>query len=352
MLDVEFLVVGQGIAGSLLTYLLRKNQKSVHVIDADHHNASSKIAAGIINPITGRRYVKSWMIDDLLPFAERLYGELEEQYQEQFVHHHEILRSLFNAEQENDWMARSQDERYQKYVDDASVEDVPNQINKSKSYGKIKHALQIDLALLISKMSQDLNAQNMLTTEQFDHDELIRKNNKWIYKNISTTHIIFCEGSGISTNPYFQYLPRALNKGEVFILDIKDLELDYILRDKTFLVPTKYGVWTGGGYNHDYDDYEPSEQFLETHRASLKQLLNADFNIVEHKAAVRMSSRDRRPIIGEHPLHENMILFNGFGTKGASLTPFFAQHLIDHLCHDKELMELVDISRYKKHFTS
>ena len=70
----DFLIIGQGIAGTLLAEELLENQQSVFIIDKYHPNSSSNIATGIVNPITGRKLVKSFMIDELLPICDEVYS--------------------------------------------------------------------------------------------------------------------------------------------------------------------------------------------------------------------------------------------------------------------------------------
>ena len=77
----DFIIVGQGIAGSLIAHFLLQHNKKILVIDKFNPNSASNIAAGVVNPITGRRMVKSWLIDDVLPFAKSTYRLLENQLQ-------------------------------------------------------------------------------------------------------------------------------------------------------------------------------------------------------------------------------------------------------------------------------
>ena len=68
-MEIDYLIVGQGISGTMLSWFLHKEGKSFAVIDDGNEHSASKTAAGIINPITGRRYVTTWMIDEVMPFA-------------------------------------------------------------------------------------------------------------------------------------------------------------------------------------------------------------------------------------------------------------------------------------------
>ena len=75
-METEYLIIGQGISGTFLSYYLKKENKSFLVIDNNYSNSPSKIAAGIINPVTGRRLVTVWMVDEVLPFAWKAYQEI------------------------------------------------------------------------------------------------------------------------------------------------------------------------------------------------------------------------------------------------------------------------------------
>src|SRR5690242_11970068 len=75
-MNFEFLIVGQGICGTWLSYYLQQEKRSFVVIDNKQENSASRVAAGIINPVTGRRIVKTWMIDELLEFMVPAYREL------------------------------------------------------------------------------------------------------------------------------------------------------------------------------------------------------------------------------------------------------------------------------------
>ena len=59
--SLDYLIVGMGLAGSALAYFLSKNGKKIALIDNNIDQTSSKIAAGLYNPITGRKMVKTWM---------------------------------------------------------------------------------------------------------------------------------------------------------------------------------------------------------------------------------------------------------------------------------------------------
>jgi len=62
-MEIDYLIIGQGICGTFLSWYLRKAGISFIVIDEPRPDTASRVAAGIINPVTGRRIVKTWLIN-------------------------------------------------------------------------------------------------------------------------------------------------------------------------------------------------------------------------------------------------------------------------------------------------
>ena len=68
-MQVDYLIIGQGLCGTWLSWYLTQENRSLIVIDKNEPISASKISAGIINPVTGRRMVKVWMAEQILSFA-------------------------------------------------------------------------------------------------------------------------------------------------------------------------------------------------------------------------------------------------------------------------------------------
>jgi len=114
----DFIIIGQGIAGTLLSDALSKRQQKVLVIDKGHKGSASSIAAGIINPITGRRFVKSWKIDEFLPYAKKIYLGFENLLGKKYCFDRQVLRVLFSNSESNEWAARTAQPGWMEYVEE------------------------------------------------------------------------------------------------------------------------------------------------------------------------------------------------------------------------------------------
>ena len=78
-MTIDYLIIGQGICGTMLSWNLLRAGKTVMVVDEDKPYTASKVASGVINPVTGRRIVRTWEIDTIMPFAVAAYQELEKE---------------------------------------------------------------------------------------------------------------------------------------------------------------------------------------------------------------------------------------------------------------------------------
>ena len=77
-MKVDYLIVGQGLAGTTLAFHLLKSNKKIFILDDCDSTSSSRVAAGLFNPITGKRNVKTWKADILFPYMKNFYRELED----------------------------------------------------------------------------------------------------------------------------------------------------------------------------------------------------------------------------------------------------------------------------------
>ena len=344
----DYVIVGQGLAGTLISWFLRQKGKSFFVIDNSHFQAASNIAAGIINPITGRKYVKSWRIEQFLPFAKSTYTEMAEFLSTRFAHPKLIYRGLYSIQDENTWEARKSDEIAGQYiVDHPKTIEYKGKINGIMSYGVLKGGMQVQLPVIIKKYQEYLKSDALILEEKFDYNELALHSDGIDYKHISAKHIIFSEGYQAQFNPYFNYLPFEAAKGDLLIIKIKDRPFENILRHKVFIAPIdEEHYWVGSDYRWKFEDDSPDPTKMEELIATLDKILNVPYEIVKHIAGIRPCVKGRRPFLGRHPKYEVMSIFNGLGTKGASLGPFWANHMINHLVDGEPLDNDVDISRF------
>ncbi len=349
MIQVDYIIVGQGLAGTLLALRLMDEGQKVLIIDKNTEGASSKIAAGVINPVTGRRIVKSWRIDEMLPFAQKTYQLIESQYNIDIFKNYTILRTFKNAADENEWLLRSNWEEYRVYCAnqaDPSVFDM--KIKSFYGFGEIQQSAQVDMPFLIDFFQKKWSADGILIHEAFDYDALILNENSNQYKNHEAAKIIFCEGAKGVENTFFRGLPFNIDKGELLIVKIPNAGFNKIFKNNISIVPLKEKdcYWVGATNEWNSPNDLPTEAKKQLIINELQEILKIPFEVIDHKAAFRPTVKDRRPLIGFHPMYPQLVIFNGFGTKGASLIPYWSNHLVEVLLGQIELDKDVTIKRF------
>jgi glycine/D-amino acid oxidase-like deaminating enzyme len=348
-MQVDYLIIGQGLCGTWLSYYLQKAGRSFIVIDQPQPFSASAVAAGIVNPVTGRRIVKTWMIDELLPYVQQCYREIGNLLQIDCISQRNII-DFFPTPQ----MKLAFDERFAADAAYLSRPTNQNQWHAHFSYdfgaGEIQPCYLVNLPLLLPQYRKHLERHNQVRTELFDIEQLSLTTNTSIrYRDIEAGKIIFCDGAAGNSNPYFKNLPFAPNKGEILLVQIPGLPATTIYKKGINLVPWKEDVfWMGSSYEWAFTDAHPTDLFRKKSEIVLKEWLKIPFTIVEHLAAVRPATLERRPFAGLHPIHPQIGVLNGMGTKGCSLAPYFAEQMVNHLLHHQPLHPEASIDRFKR----
>ncbi|MEP6750787.1 MAG: FAD-dependent oxidoreductase [Bacteroidota bacterium] len=347
-MQVDYIIVGQGICGTFLSWELQKANQSFIVIDESKPFTASKCASGIINPVTGRRVVKTWMIDDLMPFAWEAYQSLGAALGINCIFQKPIIDCFATPQ-----MRLAFTDRYEK--DQQFLSLPPNEndwlpyINYDFGYGIIQPAYLIDIITLLNRQRKKLIDSSQLLDEHFDASQLVAKENSVEYKNISASKIIFCDGVAGFNNLFFPNLPYGLNKGEILLVEIPGFKTTHIIKKGYSLVPWDENIfWLGSTYLWEFEDDKPTDGFYQFAERWLKQTIKMPFTIVDHWASVRPATLERKPFVGVHPTNNNIGILNGMGTKGCSLAPFFAQQLVNHLLHGEAIMADANVQRFKK----
>lgn len=347
-MQADYLIIGQGICGTFLSWNLIKAGKSVIVIDEEKDFTASKIASGIINPVTGRRIVRTWMIDTLLPFAYDAYTELGNTLSINLVEQCDIIDFHPTKQMQDAFEERALDE----------TDYLTAAVNEKKWWGYfdfhfgagiVAGSLLCDIQAMIAGWKAYLKKNDLLIESAFKWSDCVVSEDGVQYGDITANKIICCEGVAGIDNPFFNRLPYAANKGEVIIASIPGLPRTHIYKQGISIVPWKEDLfWIGSNYEWKYEHTNPTEAFRQRTEEQLKRWLKLPYTLVDHWASERPANMERRPFVGLHPLYPNVGVFNGMGSKGCSLAPFFAHQFTEHLLHGTSLTPEADVKRFEK----
>ncbi len=348
-MEIDYLILGQGISGTFLSYYLQQENKSFLVIDNNFRDAPSRIAAGIINPVTGRRMVTVWMADEILPFAHQAYTAIGSQLAIKAISSNSIIDFFPNPFMREGFLKRL--EESDQYIHPVTnPEQFANYFNYDFGCGEIRPAYSAHIETLLPAWRKQLLQEGRLLDEEFDIGSLQLKEHEIVYKDIRAKKIIFCDGSTGVNNPYFHLLPYAPNKGEAIIAEIPGLPANHIYKKSMTMVPLaeKDVFWIGSVYHWEFDNPDPTPAFRKSTEAVLTEWLKIPFKILDHRAGIRPATLERRPFVGIHPRHPAIAILNGMGTKGCSLVPYFAKQLTDHLLYQTPLTAEADVKRFAR----
>lgn len=348
----DFIIIGQGLAGSILALSLLKEGYSVTVINQPKLSASSKIAAGIWNPIVFKRLTKSWLADDLIPELLSFYEYWQKEFKTTFIHKRVIIKPFTEDQEINLWIKKSTDvETPNVFLDPVTYKDMTiDEHAIIKSYSKVLQAGNIDVAHFLEHTKNYLNDRQCYFEEEFDFNSLKITQDKFSYKELAGKNIIFCEGHLVSKNIYFNWIPMKPAKGETITIHSTHLKLNQDIFNKGFFIlPLRNDLFKiGATYEWNELNDLPTEKGKLELLHKLNAVVTSPYEIISHEAGVRPAVSDRRPLVGQHPEIKNMYIFNGLGTKAVMLAPYFAKQLVNLLKYQLPIDPEVSPARFIK----
>jgi glycine/D-amino acid oxidase-like deaminating enzyme len=346
-MKVDYLIIGQGLAGSLLAFEFIRAGKSFFVIDNPTQAKASDVAAGVVNPVVFRRMAKSWMADDLLPHLLKTYSEMEELLGVRLFYPLQIKKVL--GKDEGDfWKKKYVANQLQAYLEQEADKQQYPLVESPYGMGIVHLSGRVDIKLLVEKMKNLLVEKGLIRFEKFDFKQLLLSDERASYRDLSADKIIFCEGHAVSENPFFGGILFKHTKGEVLRLKTESYNNPFILNKGMFLMPEGNQYFRLGA-TYEWENLAPeiTRQGREELEERLSKVFTGRYQVVDQLAGIRPTTHDRRPVVGIHPKHGQIGILNGLSSKGAMLGPWFARHLADFLCGKlPNIHPEADVNRY------
>jgi glycine oxidase len=345
---IEFLLIGQGIAGSCLALQLWNKGKDFFVIDNPSPHSASSVAAGLFNPVTGKLMTKTWMADDLFSYLHSFYSDAEQFLNQKFFYPTPLYRPFLSVEEQNEWMGKSTAPGMKQYVDQvfpkAKFED---EVNNPFGGLLLKGCGYVDTNALLNAVRKKLMESKCFESAFFDENELEFSNGGIRYRGLEAEKIIFSNGLGSLQSKFFKHLPIRALKGEVLIIRLNQ-RLKRIYNRGVYVVPyeTEFVYKVGATYNTKNQLEGATQEGKQELIDKLNALIRMPFEVLNQEWGFRPTTVDRKPIIGAISTHPNVVIFNGLGTKGVSLAPFFSNQLVNWLVKEGKIASAVDVNRF------
>ncbi|MET2983949.1 NAD(P)/FAD-dependent oxidoreductase [Aureibaculum conchae] len=345
-MQVDYIIVGLGLAGLAFAEVLAQYDKSFIVYEDCSQN-SSRVAGGVYNPVILKRFTPVWDAFDQLDLAIPFYMKLEKKLNIQIDYPLEIDRIFTSVEEQNNWFNACDKPFFSDYMIPKIIKNDNQRINAPFGLGRITNTGKIDTRALLNTYTNFLQQKEQLINERFNYDQINFDNNSLTYKGITAKRILFCEGYGVVKNPFFAAIPLKEAKGELLTIHSPNLNIKSIIKSSVFIMPlgdNNYKV--GATFNWEDKTMNPTSEAREELENKLQKIINVPYKVIDHHAGIRPTVKDRRPILGKHPIHSQLAILNGLGTRGVMLAPKMAYQLYNHLENNQDLSNEVDISRF------
>lgn len=346
MIKVDYIVVGCGLASISFCELLKANNKSFIVFD-DESQQSSKVAAGLYNPVVLKRFTAVWKAEEQLKIAIPSYTKLEKEFNTKIDYPHSIFRRFSSVEEQNMWFTAADKPILESFLSADIKQNTNKHIDASFGLGEVFNAGRVDTKHLISEYKTNLKSKQQLNEERFNYSDLKASELKLQYQNIEANNILFAEGFGVKQNPFFNHIAVEGTKGEVLTIKAPGLKLDSAIKSSVFVISIGNDLYrVGATYEWTDKTNNPTNEAREELIKKLKSFIKCNFEVVDHHAGIRPTVKDRRPLVGQHHKYKNLYVLNGLGSRGVMVGPYVAKKLFDLIENNIPMDKEIDVNRF------
>lgn len=330
----HYLIVGQGLAGSLTALALLDRGCRVSVVDAAAETAASRITGGLATPLAGPRLTFPAAGEAGVVHSWQRYRELEKHFGCTILSRFTLLHNIFNREEIPRYRKRLTQESYRQWLGD---------FHQPGSYAGILtdplgsfeiHGGHLEAPALLDATAQLLRGKGALYREQLDPRQLSIDADGVHWRGQEFTQVIFCDGPSARDNPWLTGIDITTIPGEVLTLAPQEPLPRYIFHAAgAWMAPLPNGEAKLGS---TYGTANTSAQVTDTAREALLNQLPRllarppAYTLSDHQAGLRPATPSKQPILGQLP-GQPIALLNGLGSRAVLQAPYLADALAEHL---------------------
>eukprot|EP01047_Picozoa_sp_COSAG01_P000010 COSAG01_NODE_1_length_100484_cov_170.446142_10_plen_341_part_00 len=336
--QIHTLIIGQGIAGTMLAFTCIKQGLPCLILDPLTKPNASQIAAGLVEPISGKRWTLAHEAARFIPFAKQAYLDLEQTLGTKFLNSYPTWRLICDDAQAGFVQKRLANPAFKPYLSDIT-HTLPDNISCSRGAIAVQQSFSIRTQVFLHAAKQHFLKQNNFLPLSFDAKKCNITPEGIVYQNgdikIKAKSLVFCQGHQLSQNPYFKQLDFRPSRGDVLTLHIPKLTEDYHLVFNKWLIPMGKQIFKYGA-SYDWPPFSDtlSEQNHDLLLKHLDQYLKRDVQVLEQNHGYRCHLAQATPIMQVHPEHKRLFVLGGLGSKGFMSAPFLSHQLYQqHLIH-------------------
>ena len=336
----DTLIVGQGLAGSLLSMALLERGEEVLIADDDRSVVCSRVAAGLFHPIVPRTGGLTWMAEDIFLRIEPFWRQVEMRIQLPLMH---AMPMYYHA-------ADEQAAQHWRQASEALGTDWLGWQLEPLRAAFTARAGRVDIRAFCESLAARYQREGRLIRNPFAWESVHREGAYWQWGGFRFRRIVLCQGYRAAQEGPFGFLPFQLTKGELLTVRCAHQPVPAAIhKKKAFVIPLGNALYRiGSSYSRFFSDDVPEEkrkaqllaQALEVH----PWLEGAE--LVSHEAGIRPTTGGRRPFLGEHPELKGVFVCNGWGSKGAALAGILIPAMLDVLAGRQNPLPETDIAQY------
>lgn len=340
----DVLIIGQGIAGTAISFELHQRGWDVDVADHVQPVTASKVASGLYNPLVLKRRRVVWKAQEMIEALPTFYQRMEKVTRQTFLNHGNIWEVLPDPGTENDWIALSDNPAFTPYI--GEILTTPNERIKAHKVGCVNQTGRVHTESMIEAWSTYLLERKQFIQKRVNPADLISTPSGWLWENREYQHIIWCGGFA-AEHPHFGSLPFSPTRGEVMIVHAPLLKLNVILHGNMFIMPLGNDLYkVGATYEWRNLDAGRTPEGLEKLKEAWNKLVDCPFEVVDHQWGIRPNVKDRKALLGSSKHFERSHIFNGMGSRGILMAPWLSKIMADYLIEGSELPRELNINRF------
>ncbi len=340
------IIIGQGLAGTLLSRELLRRGWNITCIDDHHRSSSSVVAGGMWNPLSFRTMGMVWNALPFLDMLEETYLRIQAEMGKPIYHPRKLIRVFGNAAEANLWDERSEAGPASMLMEEGIPSD--GVIHAPFGTGTVAHCGWLDVPALLRWMREQLREAGQLIEAVYDPSKLEHDAYGVRYEGVRADYFISCVGWQIHSDPLFSWLPVIPNKGEVLTIAESHIPESHIVNFGQFILPLGANRFRlGATFELNAPDDAPTENARKYLSGKLQKTFPGATPVIEtHQSGFRPTVPDRKPLIGAHPDFPRCISFNGFGSRGVMTIPWLSGNLADYLEGKGTILPEADVRRY------
>lgn len=313
-------IEGCGLAGVFVGW-----QLWFRGVDFEHTGdrlaGASQVAAGLVNPVTGKGMNVSWRCQDFLPEARQFFKKVESLLGAVYFHEREVLRIFADEKERRKFESRRAEIAIWVHRLYPELPEVKGADNGGVSW---QGGGWVDVAGFLKASHSFFESHRHLSGQ--------------LPQGATEPIRIWCQGAFGLQEGLFQGLPTRLAKGEILEFEAPGWEEKRILNRRGWLIPIGENLFRIGA-TYEWNDLssEPTGSGLQWLLRLCREFTHQEVIPRKHVAGVRPIVRNSIPVVGEHEARPGNWILNGLGSKGCLYGPAAARQLVEALLDGHEI---------------